>query len=804
MDETKIRVEVVIVLLASLFSGREKQPICGVSLGVIQRRRLSSPCHASFLACTLACKRGDSGIPGGSLVHTRKSSPSFRVTLAVLPGLLLGTLSSQAQPRAPRPRPSIAALSIAEPIKVDGLLDDEAWQRADIAEDFTQREPNPGRPASEPTEIRVVYTDSTLYVGIRALAADPGEIVGEEMQRDGALYRDDSVLVLLDTFNDDRNAYFFEVNPNGAFTDALVTDEGRDFNVQWDAVWRAVAKRTPQGWSAEMEIPFATLRFDPDKDTWGINMRRLIRHRNEEVFWAPIPLEADLFRISLAGDLTGIRGPKPGLNLRLKPFAVGSASKLQGEGGGSTSDEDGDLGLDVKWGISRGMTLDLTYNTDFAEAEVDDQQINLTRFSLFFPEKRDFFLENAGLFEFGFNSPGTPYLKPFFSRRIGISPFGTVVPIDWGARLTGHAGPWSIGLLDAQTDSYHLDGIGNQPEDNWGVVRLKRNLGERSNIGIIATNRDQQGLGTNRVFGLDSSFKPNQNTTLAAFYTRSDTDRKFLGSRTVSDWAGGAQALWEGPTSSYGFDFLQIGESYNPESGFLLRSNIRRYVPRFTLNPRGQGRIRNYNFAVTGDIITDLHNETQTIHVGSELFGVTLRSDDRISLFGDYDLDRVPGSFFIGDAEVPAGEYQFHDAGISYSTNNSRRLAVDGFVLAGSFYGGDRVSGAVNLGVRASRYVRSDTTWAYDNIERPTGTFTSNIVRQRLGLSFSPTLFTNTYIQYNDAAELLSLNLRFNWLYRPGADLFLVFNQNWRAPGRSDLSEGDRQVIVKFTYLIEL
>jgi hypothetical protein len=696
-------------------------------------------------------------------------------------------------------------LSIAEPIKVDGLLDDAAWQQADVAKDFIQREPDPGQPATEPTEVRVVYTHSTLYIGIRALAADPGQLVGEEMQRDGALYRDDSVLVLLDTFNDDRNSYFFEVNPNGAFTDALVTDEGRDFNVQWDAVWRAVARRTSEGWSAEMEIPFATLRFDPNKDVWGLNVRRLIRHKNEEVFWAPVPLQANLFRVSLSGDLTGIRGPEPGLNLRVKPFAVGSASELRTEAGG-VSDEDGEVGLDVKWGLTRSMTLDLTWNTDFAEAEVDDQQINLTRFSLFFPEKREFFLENAGLFEFGFDSPGTPYLKPFFSRRIGISPFGTIVPIDWGARLTGRGGPWSIGLLDAQTDSYHLDGFGGQPEDNWAVVRLKRNLGQRSNIGFIATNRDQEGFGTNRVLGLDTSFKPNQNTTLAAFYTRSETDKIFFGSDSIDDWAGGAQAIWEGPVSLYAFDFLQIGEDYNPESGFLLRSNVRRYVPRFYMTPRPatQGRIRNYNFGVTGDIVTDLDNETQTIQVGADVFGITLRSEEQATLFADYTLDRVPFSFFIGDAEVPAGEYEFKDAGISYATNNSRRLAVDGYVLAGSFYGGDRLSGAVNLGVRASRHVRSDTTWGYDNIELPGGTFTSHIVRQRVGLSFTPTLFTNTYIQYNDAAELLSVNLRFNWLYRPGAEIFLIYNQNWDAPAFSDLSAGDRQVIVKLTYLFEL
>jgi Domain of unknown function (DUF5916)/Carbohydrate family 9 binding domain-like len=348
-------------------------------------------------------------------------------------GALLGSpLAAQPAPAVPAERPRVAALAIAEPIRVDGVLDDAAWQQAEVAGNFIQREPAAGQPAAEPTEIRVAYTHSTLYVAIRAMAADPRDIVGEEMLRDGQLFRDDSVVVLLDTFNDDRNAYFFETNSNGARTDALVTDEGRDFNVQWDGVWEVVAQRNNEGWAAEIAIPFTTLRFDPRAETWGLQVRRLIRHRSQEVYWAPLPREVDLFRISLAGDLTGIRGLEPGLNLRLKPFGVATSADTADPIGpvADTDEDDLKAGLDLKWGLSRTLTLDLTYNTDFAESEVDDQQINLTRFSLFFPEKREFFLENAGIFEFGFNSPGTPLLKPFFSRRLGIGPTGTVVPID--------------------------------------------------------------------------------------------------------------------------------------------------------------------------------------------------------------------------------------------------------------------------------------------------------------------------------------------------------------------------------------
>lgn len=733
--------------------------------------------------------------------------PSSWLTGLGLGALLAAPLAAQPPQEPLPPRPSLSAVQATEPIRLDGLLDEPVWQGAPAGTGFIQREPNPGQPATEETEIRVAFTDHALYIGIRALSSDPDAVVAEEMQRDGALFRDDSVLVLLDTFNDNRNAYFFEVNPNGAFTDALVTDEGRDFNVQWDAVWRAVGHRTPEGWSAEMEIPFATLRFDPNQDTWGLQVRRLIRHKNEEVFWAPVPLEANLFRISLAGDLTGIRGPEPGLNLRIKPFAVGSATNFQTPAG-DVSDDDVEAGLDIKWGLTRTTTLDLTYNTDFAEVEVDDQQINLTRFSLFFPEKRDFFLENAGIFEFGFNPPGTPFLKPFFSRRIGVSPFGTVVPMEWGARLTGRQGPWSYGLLDAQTGDYDLPlPFGSQPEDNWGVVRVKRNVGRRSNVGMIFTNRDQDEGVSNQVFGLDLNYNPNRFSNLSAFVTRSTTDLPVPGAEDQDGWAGGARALWQGPVTGVAFDFLQIDEDYNPQSGFLLRSDIRRYVPRFSYEPRPKtrGRVRNYIYGLTGDIITDLDNETETIEMAANVFGMRFQSEDAFVVFADHTLDRVPAPFAIAPGViVPAGEYTFNDVGIDFETNNSRRFGVNGFVLAGGYYGGDRLSSALTLGIRASRYLRSDTTWVFNDIELPGGAFTANIIRQRIGLSFTPTLFTNTYIQYNDLAELLSVNLRFNWLYRPGADLFLVFNQNWNAPGLSDLSEGDREVILKFTYLLEI
>jgi hypothetical protein len=450
------------------------------------------------------------------------------------------------------------------------------------------------------------------------------------------------------------------------------------------------------------------------------------------------------------------------------------------------------------------VTLDLTYNTDFADTEVDDQQINLTRFSLFFPEKREFFLENAGIFEFGFNSPGTPLLLPFFSRRIGISPFGTVVPIDWGARLTGRTGPWSFGLLDVQTRGADISPRAEVPDNNWGVVRLKRNIGSRSNVGLIATNRQSGGDDHNRVFGLDASLYATDRLSLNGFYTASQ-DPGLSGGRGGSS-AGGGRVAWAGPIWNWNVDLIQVGEDYNPEAGFLLRNGIRRYYPSVTFEPRPKiAGVRNLHFGVFADVITDLDDRVESRALSVDVAGIRFQSEDQLTLFVDSTFDRVPGPFNVGPGvTIAPGEYSFDDAGISYSTNNSRRLSVNGYVLAGDFYNGERLSSFVNVIVRASRYLRFDSIWSRDDIDLPTGSFVSNIIRQRVGVSLTPNLSTNAYVQYNQLGDLLSLNLRFNWIYRPGSDIFLVFNQNWRAPSLSNLSVQDRAVILKLTYLIQL
>lgn len=713
-------------------------------------------------------------------------------------GLLLasgGMAAAQEVAPMPADRPSLQAYRTTDTIRVDGNLDDAVWQQAPKGTGFVQFEPDPGAPASEPTEIQVVYDDSTLYIAIQAYDSDPSSIVAEAMQRDSALFQDDSVIVFLDTFDDDRNAYFFETNANGARTDALVTDEGRDFNISWDGVWDSQGRIHAQGWSVEIAIPFTTLRFDPDETTWGLNVRRLIRSRNEEVFWSTIPLDANLFRISLAGDLTGIEGIEPGLNVQVMPFAV--AESLDGRAG---DDEDFDAGLDVKWAPTKNLAVDLTYNTDFAEAEVDDQVVNLTRFSVFFPEKREFFLENAGIFDFAFPSAlGAPLVKPFFSRRIGIGPGGVEVPIDWGARLTGRVGGWNLGLLNVQTDDVSAFGV---PEDNWSVVRAKRNLGERSNIGFLYTNRDSDPDRYNQVWGVDGSYNPTQRVSFDGFYSQSQTSQV----PEDGNWTGGLRGAFRGRIWSYGLDVVEVGETYNPEAGFLLRRDVRRYTPRVAYRPRpANPNIRNFEFSAIMDVYTDTDDNRQSGRLALDPFSVRFNSDDQVGLFANRNFERLQRPFRIAPGVViQPGDYYFDDVGIDFATNSGRPVSADGFVQFGEFYDGDVLAHQVSINWRPNRFVLTDSTWSYTDIDLPAGAFDFHIVQQRLGVSLTPNLFSNTYVQYNDFDELLSLNFRFNWIYRPGTDLFLVFNQNWDAPGLDDLSTADRAIILKVKYLLQI
>jgi hypothetical protein len=689
----------------------------------------------------------------------------------------------------------VQALPISAEIDIDGRLDEPVWSEAEIATDFVQREPDESDPATEKTEIRIVYTPRMLYIGIRAFDSRPESIMAREMGRDAALMRDDSVIILLDTFHDHRNAYFFETNPTASRTDGYVTDEGQDFNIQWDGVWWAASQIDASGWTAEIGIPFWTLRFDPNVDSWGLNVRRLIRRKNETAFWSPIGLDAELFRISRAGHLGGLTGLQQGLNINVKPFITASTGESEDDG----AESDFDPGLDVKWGVTKGSSLDLTINTDFAETEVDELQLNLTRFPLFFPEKREFFLENAGIFEFG-TPPARrgPLFRLFFSRRIGISEEGEELPMDWGVRLSGKEGKWSLGFLDAQTGELVTDEE-SVPDNNWAVARVKRNVGGRSSVGVMATRRHADSEDENLTYGVDWNLRPTQKLTIWGFGAASkdpdvEEDNRIFGSGVE----------WQSSVWRVAAGYVDIGGSFNPEAGFLRREDVKRYDGVVRYEPRPQSSpILNYIFEVESFRFVRPDSSTESMETQIDFFGMRFRSNNRFVLFTQFKEEGLDEPFEIVEGIfIPVGEYRFQDWGARFGTDEGKKLSLRGFLVAGEFFDGDRRATTLSLTWGPSRHFGSQTTWSYTDVDLPVGDFTTNIIRERLSVPVSPNMVASALVQYDDLEELLSVNFRYNWIYRPGADLFVVFNQTWNAPdGLSGLTTRDRRIIVKFTYL---
>ena len=728
---------------------------------------------------------------------------------AVLVAVLLPPPALDAQDR-----PRVEALRIEQPVRVDGELSDSPWLEAEWAGGFTQREPSPGAPSTETTEFAVVYTPDTLFVGLRANDREPERIVAKEMERDSDLFQDDSILLMLDTFHDLRNGYILVTNANGARSDALITDEGRDVNWAWDGVWRASARRTASGWVAEIAIPVSTLRFDPQAEQWGLNVQRVIRRRNEETHWAALPLEASaetlsqqgkiaVYRVSLAGELTGLRGLRPSRQLDVKPYAIGGRTEDSITGGA----DDSDGGLDLKWGLSRSMVLDLTWNTDFAETEVDDQQVNLTRFSLFFPEKRDFFLENAGVFDFGPRPKvpwETPLMRPFFSRRIGLDQ-GRTVPLELGARLTGRAGGWNIGALGTRTGS--LSGDGGEvlvPETTYGVTRVTRNIGDRSTVGGIFTQRSREGFASERLYGLDVDFKPTQRLEFSGFWAA--TDRGVPTPEPEANESRGAGFSYQGPEFGLTGDYIEVQPDYEPAVGFLLRRDFRMINPRLEWRPRIE---RAGLLSWWSDLSYERFERSSDGRLESQTIGVSPLGVQTLSgefLWGG--LRRTKEQLFApfeiaAGIVVRPGLYENDGFAGGFSTSGKRAFWYDNLTFGGGFFDGDWLTTQNSVTFRLSRRLRTSTGWIYTDVDLAAGRFSFDQFQQRVDVAWTPNVRLNLLAQYNAAGGELGVNARFHWIYRPGSDLFIVYNENWTAETISRREPLGRQLVVKLNYLLQ-
>lgn len=741
-----------------------------------------------------------------SSAHPTPSSPGRAGLVACL---LLGAATAWtdvgAGSLAPTEPPEAVATRGASAPVIDGeVLADPVWAAVSPLTDFWQITPDAGAPASQPTEVRILFTDDTLYFGVVCRDADPRGIVVNESRRDSDLTQTDSFQIILDTYRDRQNGFVFGTNPTGLEYDGQVTNEGEGggagagsslggFNKNWDASWIVSTRSGDFGWSAEFAIPFSTLRYDRGKTAlWGLNFQRNIRRRNEQAFWAPLPRQYTLFHVSRAGSLAGLEPPRQ-RNLKLSPYALGAMDESPATG--RERDTRGELGGELKWSVTPSLALDLTVNTDFAQVEVDEQQINLDRFNLFYPEKRPFFLENAGLFTMG--TPGEVDL--FFSRRIGIGPAGEVVPILGGGRLSGKLKGWNVGLVDMQTRS--TDAV---PTTNFAAVRVSRDLPNRSRFGAIFVNRadtsDQAEGGSNQTYGADGRWGIGRYGALEGYAARTRTP-----GLDGDDYAYNAMASYNAPAFETSLGFTEVGESFNPEVGFLRRRGYRkpeafvmyRYRPRdllglHELRPHVsyRGFFKPDGFQESGFVHIDNHFEWKS---GWELHtGVNLTREGVLEGFEIY-----PG------VVVPPATYDNAEAQIVGITNQGAPLSLEARVTAGGFFGGSRVSTAGELRGRVGSSFNAYIDFSRNDVSLPEGHFVTNLLKLRLSYSFSPRLYVQALVQYNDVIDNWSTNLRLGWLQTANTGLFVVYNEN-RDPTQGGGGLRDRSFTVKYSHMFDL
>ena len=682
----------------------------------------------------------------------------------------------------------ISAAHIESTIVVDGNLDEPEWQLVESAGDFIQKEPRQGEPATEPTEVRLLYNDDTLYLGVFCFDSAGAEgIVLTDITRDYSDSINDHFAVVLDTFDDNRNGFLFGTNPGGAKRDAQFGAQGSP-NFDWDGIWHVKTRITESGWQAEIAIPFKTLRFQAEElQTWGINFVRRTRRKNEDSHWAPVPRGYRVSRVQFAGALEGISGMRQGRNLNIKPYLSAPLTRREGD----DVDFLPEVGVDVKYGVTPGLTLDLTVNTDFAQVEADEQQINLTRFSLFFPEKREFFLENAAIFQFGKVSmrfePGGD-LIPFFTRRIGISK-GQLIPILGGARLTGRIGRYTLGVLSIQADEF-----ATTPSTNFSVVRLRRDILSRSEVGGIFVNKHDTEGRFNRTFGADVNLR---------FLTYLEMNSSVLKTDTPGieeqEWASDFTITWNDPKLEVEGKYLSIEDNFNPEVGFVPRVGMRKSRGKLAFKPRPESIswIREFKPLVSLEYITDQENTLESRKLDTS-FTILFEDTSQLVFVRLAHFERLDEPFFIRPNQaIPVGDYHFDEYLVSFSSDESRTFSGNAGLETGGFFDGDKDSCSLGFLLQPGYRFSSDVSWSYDDVRLPSGDFTTNLVTTRLRYSFSTTMFLNALIQYNSTLKEFSSNIRFNFIYKPLSDFFLVYNER-----RSSTGEVlERALIAKLTYL---
>jgi len=687
------------------------------------------------------------------------------------------------------------AVRVQENIRVDGVLDEAVWQQAPTIGDFVQSEPNPGQPPSEQTEVRVAYTDSALFIAVYSKDSEPGRILATEMARDGALYNDDNIQILIDTFDDGRNAYYFQTNPLGALVDGRIT-ENRTEDINWDGIWMVRSRIVDDGWIAEFEIPFKTLAFQANGSTWGFNIERYIGRSRESSRWASPSLDVRFNQVAMAGAIGNLEGMSQGVGLDVKPFGlVGYARDIDAE---DRHEFLRDGGADIFYRITTNLTSSTTFNTDFAETEADTRQVNLTRFSLFFPEKRAFFLEDAGVFDFGITNSSRSRgsgggrggsgrgnsLVPFFSRTIGLTG-GEPVPIRVGEKLTGKIGRFDIGILNVLTGETELptrDGVRTLSRQNLFVARSKMNFFSQSYVGALVTNGEPSGESDNTLLGLDLNLS-------TADFLGSGKSLGFttFGSKTWTpdidgqDLAYGSQISYPNDLVTASLTWQHIGENYNPALGYAQRKGVRQTGVRSSLRPRPDWpNVRQLTFQLSFDHYHSLiEHATESKRLRIVPFEVEFNSGQRIEYQVARSFENLFEPFEISDGvELPTGEYSYTTHRIAYNSPTNRALQFTAGYELGNFYSGtsDQLDATVSW---SNSHISTSAQLNQYWVDLPEGDFTTSLLVTRFDYSFTPLITLANFVQYDTESDNIGLQSRLRWIVRPGNEIFLVLNHSW-------------------------
>jgi len=714
------------------------------------------------------------------------------VTLFIL---ALCVSSTYGQERPPEALRRIRVTRASAAIRIDGRMDEGAWAHAEPATDFLQQNPNEGAPCSEKTEVRVLYDGRYIYFGIRALDSEASRINARELRRDADFANDDIVEIILDTNHDRRNAFRFAVNPLGTQQDALITDEGHTVNLSWDAPWLSAGTIDSEGFTVEIAIPLTSLRFNDGAKVWGFNVARTIRRKNELSLWTSWQRTFGLQRVSQAGELTGVEGIHRPRLVEFKPYLTAGWRQNASIVGtqGLVTGVHGTGGLEVgKIGITPSLTAEFTVNPDFGQVEVDQQVVNLSRFSVFFPEKRDFFLENAGIFLMG--REGSNQL--FFTRRIGLTEDGKPLPIDYGAKMTGKVGPYSVGFLqvqsreagDPETESF-------VPRQQFTVARIKRDVFGRSSIGAMVVNR-QGGLDSryNRAAGIDALINLSDHWQIISFLMGTSTPG--MRSSFVSGRVG---SYFENDRFRIATVYEDIGSNFNPEVGFVERNGVRQYFGQFAYKPRPRFLpfVRQMQFETQNEYYENRAGKLETRQTEVTWETEFQNSSQLNTRFLEKVTDVLRQPFEIRPGStIPPGTYGFNRPWISFSSNKSKKIGFSVREKWGDFYSGRRFESSASAIARPSEHFILELSESYNRVHLPQGSFSTNLFGGRASYNFSRKLLSAVFVQLNQAARLSSVNLRLRYIFRPNSDLFVIYNQT---TGRG-LERPSYQFQVKLTY----